>query len=197
MDTEKQPDDKIVQKALHSIYAGDAAALLVCLLGDKNLICWRDPKGNSLLHHAAWRGDSNIITTFGNAADADQAANLLAATNKEGDIPLHMAAKSNQDGALEAVRTLIQAAGENWEKYARTLNNSGETPQQLALRQGNKEIAAYLSDPEAYEAKLKAKKETKQPWEKEYDQMATEGREARRRIIEERQEKRWEEITRY
>lgn len=90
-----------------------------------------DSGGNTILHLAIANGHDNVLKAYHYDWDLRNKKNNL------GNTPLHVAAAHNQVGAA---RILVNKSSAN------VRNENGETPADVARREGNLKLASYLDD---------------------------------------------------
>nr|WP_255565508.1 ankyrin repeat domain-containing protein [Wolbachia endosymbiont of Cylisticus convexus] len=97
---------------------------------------YQDNSGSTLLHHAAFGNDPKLIKLLLNELRFD-----IDIINKEGNTPLHVAARY---GRLDAVKGLL-TRGANIDAR----NNVNNTPLHIAARYGQLDVVKELLDKKA------------------------------------------------
>ena len=98
---EYMDDNDIALKARQAIYDGDRVEFRKTYSALKQVDC-RDKDGNTLLHHAAWCGEDEMVKYILDDA-REKNISLANAVNHEGQTPLHMAAKAHKGRPLHVI----------------------------------------------------------------------------------------------
>ncbi|CAL4896673.1 unnamed protein product [Urochloa decumbens] len=121
---------------------GDVATLKRLLEADPSILDSKTPQLNTALHLAALHGHADFAREVLNVT----AEELLAATNADGDTPLHLAARYGELGVAE----LLVGRARTWPEDLRSplmmTNTAGDTPLHEAVRNHRSSVAVLLLD---------------------------------------------------
>ncbi|MPC15253.1 Death-associated protein kinase 1 [Portunus trituberculatus] len=116
----------VVQFMIHK----DTGSASAAVEDQPDLINWRDEKGWSLLHHAAWHGSSEVINSLVKAGAEVDLKDLV-----KGVTPLMAAAEKGQE---EALKTLVKAGAD--------VNATDSEGKGVVVRSGSSSVLRLLLD---------------------------------------------------
>ncbi|XP_045113254.1 ankyrin repeat domain-containing protein 17-like [Portunus trituberculatus] len=123
---EKPSGSDVVQFMIHK----DTGSASAAVEDQPDLINWRDEKGWSLLHHAAWHGSSEVINSLVKAGAEVDLKDLV-----KGVTPLMAAAEKGQE---EALKTLVKAGAD--------VNATDSEGKGVVVRSGSSSVLRLLLD---------------------------------------------------
>ncbi|KAL2923625.1 E3 ubiquitin-protein ligase MIB1 [Bienertia sinuspersici] len=125
---------------LEEAFARDVEAAVAVYSNDD--LCGLTSHGNNIIHVAAEHGHLDFIKLALKRFSSAHQTKLLCGTNKDGDTPLHLAAKLPISAMAEYLIEATPASSGLW----RAKNKKDNTPLHVALMNGGKsiQVAAYL-----------------------------------------------------
>jgi len=121
----------------HRLMEGDRSSIVeICNRGSKLSDYVWTPNGSTVLHIAASAGQRDLVKWI-----VSEEPGLLDAPDSEGNLPTHIAVRTNQ---FEVVQCLVELAKENVEQILRAENNDKNTALHIALENHHDKIASWL-----------------------------------------------------
>ena len=124
-------DNSSMQVLINLIKKGNTEKVKECIANNSLYLTTEDADGNSVLHLAVLHGHDDLCRLLVNRAQ-----HLLEATNNNGERPLHIAARENQNNCLRFLLDILLNLS-LLEKALLAKDKSGATPVHLAAQYGN------------------------------------------------------------